>query len=512
MRRLALVALVAVVAILAGGCKGAATKTRDTTVLRVAFLTDMSVPDPDVFYDTEGNSLILSVYEGLLKYAPDSTKIVPSLATSYKISADGLTYTFALRQGVRFHDGTPLTAAAVKASLERRTAVAGAPSYMLGKVKRISLPDDHTVVVQLAQRVGPFLHYLASSWGPKIIGPKAIKDNARKDFGQKYLQTHGDGTGPYRLSGFARGRTYTLTRNPMYWGSKPAFATVLIKIEPSISAQRVQLAGGDLDAIMHAFPVSELKTLGSGIKVVQKPSLLRSLLYVNTNRPPFSNPVAREAVTRALNIDSIVKEVYAGTARPATGPYQPQILTNQPGHQETYDPAQAKSLAARAGGPRDITLGYSADEPLNRRTSELLQLGLEQAGFRVTLKAVPVAQLYDYINHPKKGPDLLIGTYAPDAAHPDAWSRIVWRSGGGLNLLGYSDPKVDALIDRAGTEQGAAAEDLYRQIGRRIEASNAFISLANVDDVFLLAKSLTAGEHFTPYPWLLDYASVKRTG
>jgi peptide/nickel transport system substrate-binding protein len=512
MKRLAAVVAVALVATLVAGCGGAATKSSDASALRVAFLTDMSVPDPDVFYDTEGNSLILSVYEGLLKYAPDSTKIVPSLATSYKVSPDGLTYTFALRRGVTFHDGSPLTAAAVKASLQRRRDVAGAPAYMLDKVKRISTPDDHTVVVHLSRRVGPFLNYLASSWGPKIIGPKAIKENAGKDFGQKYLQAHGDGTGPYRLTGFARGRAYTLTRNATYWGAKPAFATVLIKIEPSISAQRVQLAGGDLDAIMHAFPVSELKTLGDGIKIMQKPSLLRSLLYVNTNRAPFSNPTAREAVARALDVPSIVKEVYAGTAQPATGPYQPQILTNQPGAQESYDPAQAKALVARAGGPRDISLGFSADEPVNRRTGELVQFGLEQAGFRVTLKPVPVAQLYDYINHPKNGPDLLIGTYAPDAAHPDAWSRIVWRTGGGLNLLGYSDPKVDALIDRAGTEQGAAADDLYRQVGRRIEASNAFISLANVDDVFLLAKSISAGDHFTPYPWLLDYATVKRTG
>src|SRR3954467_9349630 len=102
---------------------GAATATAGGGTLHLAYLGDMSVPDPDVFYDIEGNTVILSTYEGLVKYAPDSTKIVPGLATSWDISPDKLTSTFHLRQGVTFHDGTPFDSSAVKTAFQRRLDV-----------------------------------------------------------------------------------------------------------------------------------------------------------------------------------------------------------------------------------------------------------------------------------------------------------------------------------------------------------------------------------------------------
>ena len=101
------------------------------TTLKLAFLADMSVPDPDVFYDIEGNTVILSTYEGLLRYKPDSTDFEGVLASSWDVSADGMTYTFKLRPNVKFHDGTPFDSAAAKASFQRRLDVASAPAYML---------------------------------------------------------------------------------------------------------------------------------------------------------------------------------------------------------------------------------------------------------------------------------------------------------------------------------------------------------------------------------------------
>ena len=136
-----------------GSQKKADSGTASTSdVLRIPYLADMSVPDPDVFYDVEGNSVILNTYQGLLKYAPNSTKIVGNLATSWSVSPDRLTYTFKLRPGVRFHDGTPLTSKAVKASFQRRLDVGQAPSYMLAEVKKMTTPDAGTFVVTLRKR------------------------------------------------------------------------------------------------------------------------------------------------------------------------------------------------------------------------------------------------------------------------------------------------------------------------------------------------------------------------
>jgi peptide/nickel transport system substrate-binding protein len=204
------------------GSATASASSSSSDILRIPYLGDMSVPDPDIFYDIEGNSVILSAYEGLLTYAPGSSKIVPALATSWTISPDRLTYTFHLRAGVHFHDGTPLTSQAVKRSFERRLAVNQAPSYMLKPVASMQTPDPLTIVLRLKHPVNPFLDYMASSWGPKIIGPEALVTHAAGDHAEKWLQTHDDGTGPFELSAFERGRQYVLTRFAGYWGASPS--------------------------------------------------------------------------------------------------------------------------------------------------------------------------------------------------------------------------------------------------------------------------------------------------
>src|SRR5882757_441780 len=139
--------LVAVVGLILSACStkssttGAGSTPSTNGTLNLAYLADMSVPDPDVFYDVEGNTVILSVYQGLVDYKPDSTTIEPVLATSWDISPDQTTYTFHLRPGVTFHDGTPFDATAAKASFQRRISVASAPAYMLAQVADMQTPD-----------------------------------------------------------------------------------------------------------------------------------------------------------------------------------------------------------------------------------------------------------------------------------------------------------------------------------------------------------------------------------
>ena len=137
----ALVAVASAAAVAGCGSSGSSSSSGGKTggagdVLRIPYLGDMSVPDPDVFYDIEGNNVILSTYDGLLTYAPSSSQIIGDLATSWSITPDRLTYTFHLRLGVHFHDGSPLTSQAVVRSFERRLAVNQAPSYMLSRSRR----------------------------------------------------------------------------------------------------------------------------------------------------------------------------------------------------------------------------------------------------------------------------------------------------------------------------------------------------------------------------------------
>jgi peptide/nickel transport system substrate-binding protein len=505
--------LAAALAVAVAGCGGGA-KNQSTSagggVLRIPYLADMSVPDPDIFYDIEGNSVILDAYEGLLRYAPGSSQIVGGLASSWSVSPDRLTYTFHLRPGVRFHDGTALTSAAVKASFQRRLAVGQAPAYMVKPIASMTTPNDLTFVAKLSHPVNPFLAYMASSWGPKIIGPDAIRTHAGSDYGQAWLRTHDDGTGPFKLTAFDRGRQYVLTRNNAYWGAKPAFGKVLIKITPDIGTQRLELQNGDLDAVMHSFPASELASLPSKLKVVKEPSYLRLLLYVNTHRAPFSNGAARTGLRSSLNVDQLVSQAYAGTATKSVGAYPEAILPGQARLPYKPDPVAAKAAAAKAPS-KTVTLAYTADESgVQRRASELLQAQLQAVGYHVTLKEVQLPQVYDYLKHLTQAPDLLLMTNTPDAAHPDTWARIMFSATGGLNFLGFKDPKVDALLDQAVSAPEAKATRVYREVGTRVLDSNSIFFLGDVKNVFVLRKDLAGVEQVPAYPWTVDLAALKR--
>jgi peptide/nickel transport system substrate-binding protein len=486
------------------------TPAAGSDILTIPYLADMSVPDPDVFYDIEGNAVILNTYENLVTYAPNSTKIVGDLAESFTESKDRLTYTFKLKPGVKFHSGAPMTSADVKASFERRKDVGQAPAYMVAPIKSMSTPDPLTFVVKLKSPVDPFLTYMASSWGPKVIGPAALKTHAGKDFGQTWMRTHEDGTGPYELTSFQRGRQYTLTRFDGYAGPKPFFREVDIKIMPDIGTQRLELQSGDLDAVMHSFPASELSSLPSSLQIKREDSFLRLLMYVNTNKAPFDDPAVRRGLRSALDIDQLVSQAYDNTATASTGPYPKELLTDQPPLPYKPDPAAAKAALGKAS-TKKVVLAYTADESgVQRRVSELIQAQLSAAGLDVTLKEVQLPQTYAYIKDLKKAPDLLLATNTPDGAHPDAWARILFQSAGGLNFLGYANKDLDKTLDEAYPATDAEAATLYRKVGQQIIDSDSMFFLGDVKDVFVLKKGLTGISHVPAYPWTLNYADLKR--
>ena len=504
---------VALTAMIAAGCGSSTTPTTasgSSDVLRIPYLGDMSVPDPDIFYDIEGNSVILSAYDGLVTYAPGSSTIVPDLATSWAISPDRLTYTFKLRAGVHFHDGTALTSAAVVRSFKRRLSVNQAPSYMLKPIASMSTPDPLTLVIKLKHPVDPFIDYMASSWGPKIIGPQALVTHAGHDFGQTWLQTHDDGTGPFQLTDFSRGRQYVLTRSNDYWGPKPFFRQVLIKITPDISTQEIELKNGDLDGIMHSFPAADLASLPSNVNVLEYPSYLRLLLYVNTNKPPFNDPTVRTALRSTIDIPQLVSEAYSGTGTASVGAYPTGILPGQAPLPYKADPTLA-AAGVKAAKTKSIVLAFTADESgVQRRVGELLQAALEAAGWQVSVKEVQLPQVYAYVNNIKAAPDLLLQTNTPDAANPDTWARIVFDTTGGLNFLGFSDPKVDHTLDQAVSAPSAEATKLYQQVGQEVVNQNELFFLGDIKNVFVLNKSLTGVAQVPAYPWTVTLAALKR--
>jgi peptide/nickel transport system substrate-binding protein len=492
------------------GSSGGSNATGD--VINLAFNADMQVPDPDIFYEIEGNAVTTSVYEGLVRYKPDSADIEPALAASYEASADGLTYTFKLRSGVTFHDGTALDSAAAKGSFERRTNVNSAPAYMLADVDSYETPDPLTFVVKLKQPVSAFLDYLAAPYGPKMVSPKVLSEQAGSDFAQTYLKTHDAGTGPFQMTEFVPGDHYKLTRYDGYWGTKAQVSAINISIIPDISTERLKLESGDLSMIIHGLSLDDVKSLAANSKfqVQRFPSFFKSLVFVNENKGVFKEQTLRTALQSAIDKKAITDAVYGENGAVSTQIYPVgELAAGQAADNATLDASKLSSLVASLSDKK-VDLAYSSDDARNQRAAELLQTQLSAAGLQVTTRGIPIAQVFDLPNHPDEAPDLLYATVNPDAAHPDTWARIFMHTEGALNWLQCSAPDADAAMDEglAATDKATVLAD-YAKAGDLLVKEACFVTISDIKEVIVAKAGYSNFIHQMPTLFAVRFGDLK---
>lgn len=489
----------------AQGFSGAASHT-----LNLAFGADMQVPDPDIFYEIEGNAVVTSVYEGLVKYANGSSKILPALATSWTVSADGKTYTFHLRPGVKFHDGTPLTSSAAAFSFQRRTGVNSAPAYMLANVTSTQTPNPLTFIVHLNEPVAAFMDYLAAPYGPKMVSPTTVKahetgtskKSPNGDWGQQWLKTHDAGTGPYTITQFVPGKDYVLSAAARYWGQKPYYTTVNINIIPDISVQQAELQNGTLSMLLHGLPVNAVDSFktNSAYEVQNFPAQLKAMLYVNPYLGIFKSQTVRSALRQAINKKAIVADVYGNTLGTVSTQAYPvdEFPAGMAPDNPVYDPSKLKKvLAPMPSASKAITLAYSTDDPTNQRVAEFIQTELDAEGLSVQVHGVPISQVFNYASTPPSQlPDLLVWTVNPDDSAPDSWVRIFSNTKGSLNELHGSVPAADALMDAGlhATNPATIQKD-YAQAGTLVANSGEWIGIADVRDT-VVSHAGVAGWYF----------------
>ncbi|MDQ1466203.1 MAG: peptide/nickel transport system substrate-binding protein [Actinomycetota bacterium] len=480
--------------------------------VHLAYSADMQVPDPDIFYELEGNSLTTSVYEGLVRYKPDSTEIEGALAESWTVSPDGLTYTFKLRDGVTFHDGTKLDAAAVKGSFERRTKVGSAPAYMLADVKSYDTPDPLTFVVHLGQPVSSFMDYLAAPYGPKAVSPKVLSEHTVKDdSAQEYLKTHDAGTGPFTITGFELGVRYTLTRYDAYWGGKPDVAKITMDIIPDISTQRLKLESGDLSMIIHGLSTDDIASLeGKGFQVKRFPAFFKAWIMVNENKGIFKDKALRLALAGAIDKKTLTEQVFGDNAKVSTQFYPSgELPEGQAADTATFDPSKLAD-AVKGLSSKKVDVGFSSDDPRNGRLAELVQTELQAAGLDATVRGIPIAQVFDLPNHKDQAPDLLLSTVNPDAASPETWARIFANTDGALNWEQCSVPAADAKMDEGlHATTDAAVKAAYAEAGTDLIADGCYITIADVKEVIVADKGYSNFVHQLPTVFTIRFGDLK---
>lgn len=364
---------------------------RAERVLRVAYTDDVATFDPDDAIILYGLDAARVLYEGLVQYRPGSTEIEGWLAESWTVSPDGLTYSFRLRDGIVFHDGRPLTAAAVLAYFERRRNPTFPLSYFLDNVQAMAAPDARTFVITLKQPEPAFLDRLASPWAPKVIGPEALIDHAGSDFAVGWLNDHADGTGPFLLAEMVRGQRYVLVRNPRYWGPPPWFDRIEILIVPTINQQMLMLARGELDIVEHGYPFDQLDRLPPGVVADAHDVLGLEMAYLNPAKA-LADPAVRRAVMTMLDPARWLHDLFGSYATPAKSLY-PKAMIEGPAPVVFPNDLEAARRAVRAHGPVSLEIGYSDQEaPVQQQIAETFVSLLKEIGIDATVRSVPIDQ------------------------------------------------------------------------------------------------------------------------
>jgi len=508
-----LIALIVAASLLGiAGCGSNDSSSGDADTIRIAYADQIAGGlDPAVFYSVEGDDVILGVYETLLTYEPDSTELAPGLAKSWEVSDDGKTYTFHLQDGVEFHDGTPMDSKAVKSSFERAIAVKGGPSYMLDQVKSIETPDPETVVINLRQPVAAFLDYNASMYGPKIVSPTAVKKHAKgNDLARGWLSEHEAGTGPYEITSYKPSGPFVLERYDGYWGEPAKTEKIEFSIVPNIGDQILQLRSGQLDVLTHGIDPKQIPSLEGDpeLQVKQFKAGIRPVLLLNYAIPPFSDDAkARKAFVADADLPGAAQQVYGDSADEVSTAVPPILIPPED------DPLPDPGPPRKAPVTDQIALGYTNSEPDLRRLAEIVQQSLEQQGWNVKLQADSVAAQFGYGSDPTKAPEAAITTLNPDAAHPAAWLDPIYRTGGGINLLGFSDPALDRKLDDAGaTTDPEEAKQKYADVAEEAAASWYATGIADRNDVIAARSDISGFTHVPTYIWVVELADLEKGG
>lgn len=419
----------------------------------------------DPAHEVDGLSLDVTseVLQGLVAFRPGTFEVVPALASSWRRSPDGKRWTFTLRRGLRFSDGTPVDAAAVKFNFDRwrltNDPYHGSGIYPYyedvfggfpGRIVDVRVVSPSVVTFVLSAPYGPLLRTLAMP-SFAIGSPKAIKADARA-YAQRPV-----GSGPYTVEEWVKNDHITLTANPLYAGPRPAYGTVTLRDIPDQATSMLSVQKGEVDGLTDPRP-DDAKALATmrGVRIYHEPSNNVAYLALNLDRKPFDRLEVRRAVAYALDLGAIARSLYGPTAVVAGGFLPPGMLGDDPALRAyPHDVARAKALLAKAGFPHgfstELYFGTAPRPylPEPQRVAEAIAGQLRDAGITVTLEpfewGVFLAKVRD-----GEHPMCLVG-WTGDNGDPDNFlytllDRDSAVKGSAQNYSFWRDPAFHALM------------------------------------------------------------------
>lgn len=451
----------------------------------VALYADAVTLDP---YDSNDNlslSVERTVYDGLVGFTPDM-KLKPQLAASWEASPDARVFTFHLRSGVKFHDGTAFNAEAVKINFDRvRDPAQKLRRYSLYEmIDSITVLDESTVRFTLRRPFGAMLYNFAHPAG-RIISPAAIAK------GGAYVARNPVGTGPFKFVSWASGREIVLERNPEFWeAGQPRVDRIVFKFIPEDASRVAMLLSGEAQ---FAFPVTGVQADAVAktpdVSLDARWSIYAYYVALNTQRGPFRNMAVRQALNYAIDKNAIVKVVLRGHGRPLDAPMAPGVANYTPVQAGgwPYDVAKAKALLSEAGFPNGFpTVLWLGNATETQRLGEAIQQMLALINVKVELQPMEAGTLSAVRFKPieENLSQANLAGWSPSTGDAD-WALRPLLAGSTwpptlFNLAFYKNAKVDALLaDALGTADEARRAKDYAEASRIVWSEAPWIFLYN---------------------------------
>ena len=477
------------------GKTGEPVKGGEITVGIAQDLDDSLDPHQTVAAGTR--EVLFNIFEGLVKPNSDG-EMIPAVAEKYTLSEDGTTYTFTLREGVKFHNGQTVTAEDVVYSINRCAAVPEGQEKPLvaafSAVKSVEALDEKTVAVTIAQRDLEFISYMTAAIIPA-------------DYGNQ--DTAAVGTGHFKFVSRPPQQDFVMERFEDYWGAPAWLDKVTYKICENADALVMNLNGGSIDLCAH-LTSAQASQLNQNFQVLEGTMNLVQAIYLNNQAKPFDNQLVRQALCYAIDRQGIMDMVADGhgtavgsSIYPAfTKYFLPELVDKYP-----HDVAKAKELLAQAGYPDgfDMTISVPNNYQPHMDTAEVVAEQLREAGINVTIQPVEWSTWLDTIYNGRQFQATVVGV---DAANMTARAMLErFTSDYGKNFINYNNPAYDALFQKAINAQDEAEQtDLYKQMETMLADTAANVYIQDLCDLVAMRQDL-GGLKFYPI-YVLDLSTV----
>lgn len=473
-RRLIWGALVAVALAMAGTAPGVEAKSRFV----FANESDYDTLDPHAAFDVGRIAVRLNIYDGLMRWQKNPAQLEPWVAESYSISPDGLTYTFKMRKGVKFHDGTEMKASDVVYSMERILALGkGAASLFKtmiapGQTKAV---DDYTVEFKLTKPSAIFLSIVPEV---HIVNEKLVKKNeTNNDWGAAWLSKNDAGSGAYRVTQFDPAIGFVAVRNPDHfkgWGPK-FIDEIEFRGVKDTNTRVLGLIKGDFNGIGGYLQTDQIKRIqaSGNAKILEAESMRVMMMQFNTQRPPLNDVHVRRALNYAFDYDGFNKDILGGLVERNPTPL-PNTIWGVPkdvkGYSYDLEKAKAELAKASAKVDRPLEIVYLTGFAQSEQAAQLYQNGLQKIGIQAKVVGTPWPTVVEKVTKPETTPDISVYWISTYYADPHNWIGEMFHSasaGTFKNAHHYKNPKVDALLDKAlqSTDQAERAK-LYEEATR----------------------------------------------